>query len=294
MTFRQSEQVRHDQVNLIGLLNRIEKTVTSAGWQEEDTRQPAWVNTQGMLQKLKYAKKLLRNIELNAHFSDTSSRQRYQDFNKVIDRLEFSVLEVDKRVTPKPVLPSPVLPTLPLPISFAPAAMQGVIQPKSDDDTPPLLIASSNGTATHPAQDLLLSPSDTATLPPIKPIDPNSALLPPNPPLQAETTRATASGTPAFLQNSAALQEEMSEQLAKMATQLKRNALHFADSLEKDKAVVLGAQEKMERNFDVMTKERVRLRDHRSKSWGTTWIVVLSLFIAAIGFVMTFFVIRLT
>ncbi len=197
-------------------------------------------------------------------------------------------------MTPKPVLPSPVLPTLPLPISFAPTAMQGVIQPKSDDDTPPLLIASSNGTATHPAQDLLLSPSDTATLPPIKPIDPNSALLPPNPPLQAETTRATASGTPAFLQNSAALQEEMSEQLAKMATQLKRNALHFADSLEKDKAVVLGAQEKMERNFDVMTKERVRLRDHRSKSWGTTWIVVLSLFIAAIGFVMTFFVIRLT
>ena len=79
-----------------------------------------------------------------------------------------------------------------------------------------------------------------------------------------------------------------------MATQLKRNAMHFADSLEKDKAVVEGAHQKLERNYDVMTKERVRLRDHRSKSWGTTWLVMLSMLVAVIGFVLTFFVIRLT
>lgn len=86
----------------------------------------------------------------------------------------------------------------------------------------------------------------------------------------------------------------MSEQLALMAAQLKRNAIHFALSLEKDKAVVQDAQEKVERNYDVMTKERVRLRDHRSKSWGTTWLVVLSLVVVAVGFVLSFFVIRLT
>ena len=86
----------------------------------------------------------------------------------------------------------------------------------------------------------------------------------------------------------------MSEQLANMAAQLKRNAMHFAGALEKDKAVVTEAQEKMERNFDVMTKERVRLRDHRSKSWGTTWLVVLSLVVALVGFILTFFVIRIT
>ena len=86
----------------------------------------------------------------------------------------------------------------------------------------------------------------------------------------------------------------MAEQLAKMATQLKRNAIHFAGSLEKDKAVVQDAQEKMERNYDGMTKERVRLRDHRSKSWGTTGIVILSLIVAVIDYFMTFFVIRMT
>ena len=61
-------------------------------------------------------------------------------------------------------------------------------------------------------------------------------------------------GRPALLQNSAALQEEMSEQLAAMAAQLKRNAVHFAGALEKDRAVVQGAQEKVGRNYDVMQR----------------------------------------
>lgn len=86
----------------------------------------------------------------------------------------------------------------------------------------------------------------------------------------------------------------MSAQLAQMAAQLRRNAEHFASSLEKDKAVVQDAQEKLERNHGVMTTERVRLRDHRSKSWGTTWILILSLVVVAVGFVLTFFVIRIT
>lgn len=79
-----------------------------------------------------------------------------------------------------------------------------------------------------------------------------------------------------------------------MATQLKRNAIHFAGALEKDKSVVLETQEKLERNHDVMSKERVRLRDHRSKSWGTTWITILSLIVVLVGFIMTFLVIRIT
>ena len=99
---------------------------------------------------------------------------------------------------------------------------------------------------------------------------------------------------PAFLQTSAARHEELTAQHAAMAEQLKRNAVHFAGSLDKDKAVVLDAQEKIEKNYDTMSTERVRLRDHSSKSWGTTWLVILSMIVAAIGFILTFFVIRLT
>lgn len=58
----------------------------------------------------------------------------------------------------------------------------------------------------------------------------------------------------------------------------------FSASLAKDKAVVEDTQEKLESNFDVMHKERVRLRDHSGKSSSTTWLTfgiitaVLSLF----------------
>ena len=59
-------------------------------------------------------------------------------------------------------------------------------------------------------------------------------------------------------------------------------------------SVVQAAQEKLERNHDVMSTERVRLRDHRSKSWGTTWLVILSMVVAVVGFIMTFFIIKFT
>lgn len=148
------------------------------------------------------------------------------------------------------------------------------------------------------AQDLLLSPSETTDVPGVEVLNPS--VPPPSLPFPvynagpSAPSVTTVKGTPAFFQNSTALHEELSEQLAQMATQLKYNAIHFAGSLEKDKAVVLETQEKLERNFDVLSNQRVRLRDHRSKSWGTTWITLLSIVIAIIGFILTFFVIRFT
>jgi SNARE protein 1 len=59
-----------------------------------------------------------------------------------------------------------------------------------------------------------------------------------------------------------------------MTTQLKRNAQYFAESLEKDKGLVLSASEVLDKNYDAMTKERIRLKDHSGKSRGTTWLVI--------------------
>lgn len=198
-----------------------------------------------------------------------------------------------QRVAPKATRPPSILHTLPLP---APSARQ--LPPASEGtllNVPPSI----DPITDLAAQDLLLSPSDALPIPDSTlPLEPVSLL-----PTQSSSTSsekptsssgAASVGNPSFLQNSRALQEEMSEQLANMAVQLKKNAIHFAGSLEKDKAVVMEAKEKMEKNYDVMTKERVRLRDHRSKSWGTTWLVILSLVVALVGFMMTFFVIRLT
>ena len=99
---------------------------------------------------------------------------------------------------------------------------------------------------------------------------------------------------PGFLKTSTAVQEDLADQLAQMARQLKLNAQHFSEALEKDKGVVQETEEKVDNNYDTLTKERVRLRDHRSKSRGTTWIVILSILVVFIGFFVTFFVIRIT
>ncbi|KAG9041135.1 hypothetical protein FS837_012693, partial [Tulasnella sp. UAMH 9824] len=79
----------------------------------------------------------------------------------------------------------------------------------------------------------------------------------PNPPSRKPTLPAQ----PAFLTTSLETQEELAEQLALMGRQLKLNALHLANSISKEKGVLDDAGEKLERNLDTMTKERVRLRD---------------------------------
>ena len=96
------------------------------------------------------------------------------------------------------------------------------------------------------------------------------------------------------MQNSNALQQELSDQLAQMATQLKRNAIHFSDSLARDQAVVEDAQLKLEGNYDVMKKERLRARDLRGKSGSTTCLVVMSVVAVLVAFVMMVLVIRAT
>lgn len=79
-----------------------------------------------------------------------------------------------------------------------------------------------------------------------------------------------------------------------MATQLRRNATHFSESLEKDKSVLVSMQEKVEGNFDFMKRERIRLRDFRGKSGGTTCLVIMSIVVMLIAFILMVFIIRLT
>ena len=79
-----------------------------------------------------------------------------------------------------------------------------------------------------------------------------------------------------------------------MAAQLLRNARHFNDSLAKDNAVVEETQQKLESNFDVAHKERIRLRDHRGKSGMTTCWIVGAVALVTLFFMMMVMLIRLT
>lgn len=94
--------------------------------------------------------------------------------------------------------------------------------------------------------------------------------------------------------STAAVHEELSAQLAQMASQLKRNAVHFSDSLARDQAVVEETTFKMESNFDGLHKERTRLRDYTGKAKGTTWLTIFSVVAVFVAFFVMFFIIRFT
>jgi SNARE protein 1 len=121
-----------------------------------------------------------------------------------------------------------------------------------------------------------------------------SVLLPPRIPAPSLASAADAAPAQGLLQHSTALQEELSAQLAQMAGQLRRNAEHFSTTLAADQAVLRSAEENIGANYDVMKRERVRLRDHRGKSLGTTCLTISSVLVVAIAFLVMFFLLRFT
>lgn len=147
--------------------------------------------------------------------------------------------------------------------------------------------------ASNPSSDLLLSPAeDTFT--------PTSWDLPSYPALKTSNHAEDFSfsqplnSANASLQNSMSLQDELSLQLAQMATQLKRNAQHFSDALAKDQPVVDDAQIKIEGNHDIMQRENLRTKALHKNSWWTTGYTVGAIIVALVAFAITVMFIRVT
>lgn len=207
------------------------------------------------------------------------------------------VYPVLQRVTPKRSRPQSLLSTLPIPVpeSTTPEEASSptlhvqtllpadeVHQPLTDD-----LLLSAAETSALPA-----APSEHHALPSIShSAIPASASTFPSSTLSQRPAKAP---TPAFAQNSAALQQELSDQLVQMSAQLKRNAVHFSESLAKDQGVVDDAQLKLEGNYDVMKKERLRVRDLRGKTGSTTCLVVMSVVAVLVAFIIMVLLIRAT
>ncbi|KZT22547.1 hypothetical protein NEOLEDRAFT_1180788 [Neolentinus lepideus HHB14362 ss-1] len=288
MSFQSAEQSRHDRINLARLVRKLDRSV-SKDFEEETVedaepskRGDLYIRAQSTMQKVRYAQKLLRNPAVE---SELQSHRMYYDFRTTLERLYNVVDKTLKVLEPKPIHPEPLLPTLP--------------KPKR---TPRCPIASDRHDALSgspllrektlkalPTSDLLLSPSDTL---PTSSDQSRTLLIPPPLPQSPMPALPTSSTVP--LQSSNLLQEELSAQLAQMATQLKTNAVHFSSTLSKDQAFVQETQEKLEMNYDVMKKERVRVRDFRGKSGSTTCLVICSVVVVLISFIVMVFVIRWT
>jgi hypothetical protein len=200
-----------------------------------------------------------------------------------------------QQYTPPTVRPAPILPTVPTPVFVSPEPI-GVTSPsaKTPADEVALLLGG-DGPVTPAAGDLLLTPHDSTPAPAPSDSAPfaSSTALPAATPSPARPA-AEAAPQASFLQNSAAVQEELSQQLAQMAAQLRRNAQHFGASLEKDRHVVAAAAEKVERNLDVLTTQRVRVRDRGVSGRGSTCFLVVALIGVVIAFAAMVLLIRFT
>lgn len=275
----------HDEINLMRLLWRLEK-VTSEDL-DESSRGRAWIKAQGTLQKVRFARKLLTNVDISDEDQSPKRVQQLNDIRIKLDKIEKFAKELELRTAPVRTRPAPILPSIPIP-----AKTTSVTGNHAENETAPNSPLA--GTSALPTDDLLL-PADTSSQPSSTSFTlPAPMTLIPSTIPSTAVSAVTTGAAPRFLQNSSALQQELSEQLAQMATQLKRNAMHFSETLARDQAVVEATQEKLESNFDVMQKERIRLRDHRGKSGSTTCLVVLIVLTVALLFVLMVSIIRFT
>ena len=220
----------------------------------------------------------------------------YEDVRNKLSTLEDVVSEVNKvgffvsrcgylrlrlgppqKCTPTPRRPPPILPLMP-------QLVDEPVKVTSEPLPPPY----EEGSKLHEKVEDSVNPEPT--LSPFEELPITDDLLT-SPSEKLPPSTSTSRRVPL---STAAVHEELSAQLAQMATQLKRNAIHFSDTLAKDQVVVEEANLKMESNYDSMLKERTRLRDHSGKSRGTTWLTLFSIIAVFISFFIMFFIIRLT
>ena len=227
------------------------------------------------------------NREWNYDYGDV--RNKLSTFESVVSEVNKVGREVQmlcflplrpgtpQKCTPTPRRPPPILPLMPQPVD----------EPEKVTTEPPPPAYEEDQKMNEKLED---STASESALPSSKELPITDDLLT----APSERLPPSTSNSRRVPLSTAAVHEELSAQLAQMATQLKRNAVHFSDTLARDQAVVEETKFKMESNYDSMYKERTRLRDHAGKSRGTTWLTLFSIIAVFVSFFIMFFIIRLT
>ncbi|KAF8739917.1 Membrane fusion protein Use1, partial [Rhizoctonia solani] len=296
----------HNQVNLARLLRRLEKAVQNQDWNYQSLTESSatWIRAEGMLQSIAYAKKLLssvRNDESDLSSSITSSNPRseyWQATESKIAALESVLNDVRSRAQPKkPKAPS-YLSHVPPPRPKL--TLQPTVTITADEIKSPEEITSQ---ALLPVEERELEPRSpqSALLPTTAFPDfggkhtraeTSDSLLPPRP--QHSSSNSPTTDLPAFMQTSLQTQEDLSEQLALMAAQLKRNAQTFAAQLHEDNTLVQLAHDQLEGVHTRVKTERSTLRAFSAKSGYTTWMTIGIIIVVIISWVSMFLMIKIT
>ncbi|PPQ80194.1 hypothetical protein CVT25_003547 [Psilocybe cyanescens] len=296
---------QHDEINLIRLVRRLEKSVASSEeWKPTASlpKEEIWLKASRSLQNIKFARKLVKNLEADDFEPPPKRLNQLNDTKAKLERIESFLNDVEKATEPETRKSNPILPTLPVP---RPPLTPSHIESSQDSQQPPPLSPPHEPKEKSPSpavstNGLFISPPDPDELSPTLITSALPSLLPSSYPPETATTSSFSRNFGPIptarkvggAHASTAVQEELSSQLELMAQQLKRNAMHFSTSLEKDKAVVEDAQSKLEGNYDMMQQERVRLRDHSGKSRSTTCMTLGIVILVLLVFMLMVSVIR--
>ncbi|KAG9126648.1 hypothetical protein FRC07_002620 [Ceratobasidium sp. 392] len=308
-----SSDASHNQVNLARLLRRLEKAVDTQDWSYQNLteRSARWVQAEGMLQSVAYARQLLSSIRTSEGMEIDGSTDSIHDVRSQylknteakINHVEAALADIKDRSQPSQSKPPSFLSHVPPPRP-KPAARPEIIvtssasKPSELDSSDALLPAGeAQLTLPSPENDLLPTtpvPEPEPKLSAPNPSDsPRESLIPRSRPSESTST-APLPDMPAFMHTSLQTQEDLSEQLAQMAAQLKRNAQTFAAQLHEDNALVQLAHDQLEGVHTRVKTERTTLRDFRGKSGYTTCMVMGAVVVVMISWVMMFFLIKVT
>jgi SNARE protein 1 len=145
--------------------------------------------------------------------------------------------------------------------------------------------------ATLPTDNLLFSVSDVARSSFSSSVSPPlTTLLPPSFPSATKST--TTAVEPRLMQHSTARQRDMADEMALMASQLKKNTVYFAELLAKDQSVVEETGSKLDGNFGSMQKVRVQTKDLNSKTGSSTCVRMLIILVVTFLFMFMVSLIR--
>ncbi|CEL60709.1 hypothetical protein RSOLAG1IB_03948 [Rhizoctonia solani AG-1 IB] len=302
-----SSESSHNQVNLARLLRRLEKAIQTQDWNYQSLTESSatWIRAEGMLQSIAYARKLLSNVRgdggsPSSSMTSLDPRSEYwQATENKIAALESVLNDVRSRAQPKKSKPPSYLTHVPPPRP-KPALQLSVTITSEEVKSPDEMTSE----ALLPVEARILEPrSPVVDLLPGTPLpelntrftrsEPSESLLSPRPQPSASGTSPTTD-LPGFMQTSLQTQEDLSEQLALMAAQLKRNAQTFAAQLHEDNALVQLAHDQLEGVHTRVKTERSTLRDFRSKSGYTTCMTLGIIVVVIISWVTMFMMVKVT
>ncbi|CAE6460802.1 unnamed protein product [Rhizoctonia solani] len=298
-----SSESSHNEVNLARLLRRLEKAVQSQDWSYQSLAESSatWIRVEGMLQSVAHARKLLSSVrsgEESPSSSMSSSSEYLQATENKIDALEYVLNDVRSRALPKKSKPpsylSHVPPPRPKPVAQPTITVtnEEVKSPEEMTSEALLPVEEKAFELKGPESDLL--PTTPLPEPQVKytRLETSESLLPPR--SRPSASASPTADLPAFMHTSLQTQEDLSEQLAQMAAQLKRNAQTFAAQLHEDNALVQIAHDQLEGVHTRVKTERTSLRDFSGKSGYTTCMTIGIIIVVIISWVMMFFMIKVT